>query len=58
MDTKSQLEGPAGYNGGNGPGGALKMPTKHYPASGDLAKHPGKETNIDSPAPKDGYCHK
>ncbi len=50
--THSQLEGPAGYNGGNPPGNALKMPVKHYPSS---QPSKGKETSIDTPACKDGY---
>ena len=42
------LEGPAGYNGSNGPGGALKLPTKHYPASTAMATK-GKKTSIEGP---------
>jgi hypothetical protein len=49
------IEGPAGYNGGNPPGEALKMPTKIYPGSHDLQKT-GKKTDIEGPCKeKEGY---
>lgn len=54
--AKTNIEGPAGYNGGKGPGGALKMPVKDYPASNKgLPKSPGKGGTVDGPAPKK-YC--
>lgn len=48
--VKTDIETPAGYNGGKGPGDALKMPTKHYPASGSLGKGMGKGSSIEGPA--------
>ena len=43
------IETPAGdYNGSNKPGDALKLPTKHYPSSGNLGKGEGK-TTIEGP---------
>lgn len=50
MAKKCNIEGPAGYNGGKGPGGAVNLPTKTY-ASSHLDKS-GKPTKIDSPAKK------
>lgn len=48
--VRTDLDTPAGYNGSNGPGGALKMPVKHYPES-NKGLHKGS-TSIDSPANK------
>lgn len=50
------LDTPAGYNGGKGPGDAVKLPTKHYPSSGNLGKGGGKGVTIDGPCEnKEGY---
>lgn len=52
--VKTDIEGPAGYNGGKGPGDALSMPTKTYPASSKLPE--GKKTQIEGPcSAKEGY---
>jgi len=54
--VKTDLETPAGYNGGHGPGDALKLPTKHYPDSSKLPY--GKETTIEGPCKEDKGYHK
>lgn len=46
--TKLDIDSPAGYNGGNGPGNATKLPTKHYPSSGNMGKS-GSKTTIEGP---------
>ena len=49
-DVKTDIDTPAGYNGGKGPGSALKMPVKVYP---DSSKMPyGKKTEIEGPCKK------
>lgn len=53
--TALDIDTPAGYNGGTRPGEALKMPTKHYPSSGDMGKEKGK-TVIEGPC--EGYKNK
>lgn len=53
--TKS-VEGPAGYNGGNGPGGALKLPIKHYPQTQKGIPSKGDKSTIEGPCTgKEGY---
>jgi len=55
MADSKQIEGPGGFGVHGGPGNAGSLPTKHYPASGNLSK--GKATEVDSPAPAKP-CHK
>jgi hypothetical protein len=48
-------EGPAGYNGGNGPGNAKSLPIKNYPGS----KLPAGKIDIEGPCKgKEGYDRK
>lgn len=47
-NSKPDLDSPAGYNGGNGPGSALSLPTKKFNSS-DLANKAGKGTTIEGP---------
>ncbi len=51
--VNKQMDSPAGYNGKSGPGNALKMPTKHYASSTDMATK-GKSNTMDSPAKDKG----
>lgn len=53
---KPNVDSPAGYNGSKEPGGALKMPVKHYPSSTKMATE-GKKNTIEGPCEGDskGY---
>lgn len=54
---KTDMDSPAGYNGGEGPGDALKLPIKHYPTSTKIATE-GKKTTIDGPCQDEKGYHK
>lgn len=54
--AKPTMDSPSeGYNGSNGPGEALKMPTKHYPSSSKLGEK--RQSVIEGPCDdcKEGY---
>lgn len=56
--AKTEIEGPAGYNGGKGPSSSdLKLPTKHYASSTKMATQ-GKGTTIEGPCEEKKGYHK
>ena len=59
MARKQDIESPVPDYGPYEIGDATSLPTKHYPASTDLATR-GKETTIEGPCDKegDGTYHK
>lgn len=51
-----QCEGPVpDYNGSSAPGGAMKMPVKHYPMS---QPDKGKSTTVEGPCSEKGPYHR
>jgi hypothetical protein len=54
--SKADIEGPGtgSYHGLEKPSAAdLKIPVKEYPFGSTIKR---REIEVDSPAPKDGYC--